>query len=136
MQNPLTPHTHATLVCKAYTHRSTHKRDFFFLFNSWIILPVNLWTPACVCEHAHLYTHLDVLKMSPINASYSFINSIDVKCEYCQWRPWRNVWKLTKHFVRFACFTFHLFYIFWILSTNVVSLHVTILTKPCLVFKS
>lgn len=49
-----------------------------------------------------------------------------------QWRLWRNVWKLTKHFVRL--FHFYLFYIFWILSTDVVSLHVTILTKPCLVF--
>lgn len=32
------------------------------------------------------------------------------------------------------CFTFIYFVFFFILSTDVVSLHVTILTKPCLVF--
>ncbi len=39
-----------------------------------------------------------------------------------------------KTFCPICLFHFYLFYIFWILSTNVVSLHVTILTKPCLVF--
>ena len=46
-----------------------------------------------------------------------------------------NVWKLTKHFVWLFVCLFSLLFILYFLNfvyQNVVSLHVTILTKPCL----